>query len=1670
MNDLEIIPSVFLDENQDLTVAVLYSPFDPSKRDVARVIYRRDAPLSYYLDGLPDKEDWLVHVNGMFVPLDLWHIYIPQPADSVVIVANVFGGGGDDKGILRVIAMVGVAILSAYTGGLAAGALAKAGAISATSVTAVTAGVGAVVSLAGGMLVNALLPMPEMDTGSGSDEGNSQTYGFGKPTTGRGQGGSVPIVYGEHAVGGVIIGLDRSLEPDSNDELLSLLLAVGEGEIQEISGIKINDQPIDTYEEVSWAYTKGKLDEKVTSDFSGNVRVPIDVSRKVTQEFMSIEMPAGTNVAELMMSFPSGLVTRYDDSNDKDPRAVDLDIKIGVKGQGMVSANLGEQSLGWDSEYSDPRNRHTTALFQVTAKDNYSATIIVERQHSGSDSWDSIATRRFSGHTSWEQHLSAGVSVDESEGRYKYRYTLSGSGVRIVTASLTQRVGSVLRIEDCTHESKRVMLNVGLTPNVHNEIYVVEVRRINEESESDYIQDEMWLNEIEAMSTLAVKHRGTACVRIKMRATDQLNGMPSILCQVKGLKVNTYDRRGKTTGFTWSNNPAWIALDVLLRWGGVPPRLVDFNSFVDFAVFCNFHSLTFNGVFDQTSNNWDALQKILRAGMAQINPLGSKIALILHEHRDAVMLFNSSNMIKGSFSSSWTSSQDRSNVFEGEYYEAAADNAAALIKITDAEELARGVPVRESKIGFMGVTNRPQAEKLLSAYRAMNRFVTMSVSFDAYLDSMACTIGDAIIVQSDHIHWGKSFRIAMPSGSRSEINYDLSDEDVEKFGRYILIHYPTMDIGGGVVESINGNQITLVKPTVPVNRIHVLRSAGRDFHIIAKEPLPNNRYLFEVAESGLSAADPLRFVQFDYLFKSAVADINYDNNTLRTVAEMPLSPPLDALVSLGATEVVAKKFIITAITGDGDFQRSVSAIEYNQSLFNLNGDFDYEDPINPVEPLTAVRDVRVVEEVYKNGLTTLTRALITWSKPLKGAYKNARVTVETGGSVIREKSVVGMDKFIVDRLKDGDVLNITVNSIDQAGMICPAAVNVTHVIAGTTAAPARVKGLMLQRTFTGLEAVWNANREADVVAYQLRSGDVWEEGEIVIERTDTTTANIPRKEAGVYQAMVKAIDVNGTFSTQAAFSDVEIYGPDPVSGFTAIQNDRMIILRWDRHPNPDVVSYIIRRGISFSNSEHLADVSGNSYSLDADAVDIEEYFWAVAVDRFGVASGTPAFTKIARNPLEDYNVINTINISQDGWLGDRINFEIDEEGSLVGVADQSYCEYYHNVKTGAVGSSRILLRDYPFAKDDDATWIAFDQVMWSEADNVFWVPFGMADGQSYERDISRGIGHASLDITEGYDCFDVANMLRGVRGTTAINEGVTLHDPILLRGGTMGVGISGGTMTFPFPMAASESHVYLSLAVIGKTTIAVQSGKATEMITIENRDSEYHISVGGEILIVPLGLGATQTHNRVINIMIRRRRDKCVASFNIHGSATSVTAEYQSDIDSRFDQVAISTDAGSPQCYIRTVREERVAEISGETQTAHYLNRFSRTCDYARFERYAAGFYEAHSVDLRFSMSVSSLSITPGISSSVAIIDMPDVIDRGYIVIDVDDNVPVSFNRKFTVPPRVIPQFGGAIGDVPATAVSVFALDVTADTFYIAAYDGSGQRVRGMVNWQASGY
>ena len=244
-----------------IKVIFIKNPFSFNRDRVVKLSEVTGMTLSFYIGEfikqLPEQKAW-VQINGRtyqsITDDDLKQIV---PDNAFIMVMPVVGKGGG-KNPFALIASIALSVVAMGVGN----ALALA---SGTWGLASYLGAAAVMFI-GGQLISKFTA-PKIDTGKYHTE--DPTYSWNGIQTMEGQGNCIPIVYGTVKSGGQSI--VKFTTNNGDDQYFNWLVCACEGPAT-ISDIKLNDNPIENYEEVIVEVRPGTNEQDCIDNFNDTVQ------------------------------------------------------------------------------------------------------------------------------------------------------------------------------------------------------------------------------------------------------------------------------------------------------------------------------------------------------------------------------------------------------------------------------------------------------------------------------------------------------------------------------------------------------------------------------------------------------------------------------------------------------------------------------------------------------------------------------------------------------------------------------------------------------------------------------------------------------------------------------------------------------------------------------------------------------------------------------------------------------------------------------------------------------------------------------------------------------------------------------------------------------------------------------------------------------------------------------------------------------------------------------------------------------------------------------------------------------------------------------------------------------------------------------------------------------
>lgn len=1185
MSEIQVSPKL-------IPVIRIVNPFDPREFVRETFVWEQTKTLAEYFPL--GTVEHVVSINGKPVEAEDFGVTYLDHTDNLVI-CPVPQGGGSGKTILRIVAIIAIIYFSYGTYGydLAAG-------MAATTGMGTAAAWQAGMVMAGSMLVNALLPPPKpTQNQNGSDLSSSPTYGVDGAKNTSAENVSVPVCYGGYRMAGNMLGLFTENAGDT--QYLYMLLNAGEGPVISLTDILINDQPLSSYKNVETMVREGRKDQTVIPWFADSI-TPRSVNRPMLfNVYVNHQTTTAVNRMRFDVVFPQGMFSVDTQTGARSAVSVDFSIEVRKVGTAGAWIDCGGAMLP---------NKHRVFHYGVVAAESP-----VLNPDTGLMEVVSLATVSLTlppGYTFVGDDVMADVwSSYSGEGGLQYGY-------------ISTKVGYVEWVSDfetginVTANSTSAVRRSYFSPMLDVGVYDARLKRITPDIVSDAIQDKIFISDINEIVLDDVAYVNTALVGLKIQLNDQLSGVPNVTFINGGRLVRTFNFATNVWEDRASKNPAWIVLDALThtRYGAsMSYSRFDMAMFKEWAQFCETNNLTFEAVIDTSMNVWDALQPVLRCGHAQIVNVGTRFTVVIERAAVPTMMFGVGNIIEGSFKETWLGVADRANEIDVTYFDRADNYKQRAIRVVDEAAMARGDKQRPSAITMVGIVDKEKAYKEGFFALNLNRYILQTIEFSAPMEAIACTVGDLIYVQHDMPQWGFAGRTELNS---TVSNIVLDREVLIETGKQykLLVKHDAIKRAQGAITSVVGNTLILSSGagTSVVKRI---KSNGIDRAVLSTF---NGGATYSVTvESGtfLSGAT-YELWDTDVIEERDVVATPGTFTSVTLMSPFSEAPGQFLNWMFGEVTKVKKPFRVRMISGNHDYKRDLSCVEYNASCYDFTGMAAPTPNFSALPAAVAhVLYAGVTEEAIGSGGGVVTNVTVNFYSTSE-SYASSTVKVAVNG---RAYETIATEAFSSASVycQAGDNLIFKVIAKDTLGSTASegSAPTLAHAVAGATRAAPVVTGLAVVMSGIGVTASWDrpvTTGAVDWTVTQVRVGASWEAGAVRFTGK-ATSANLGWLASGTAQIWVAHGNIAGVWSVR---TNAQIVISPPLQPVIVGEVGRgEVTLTWqDCKASQPIFTYVIRKGATFATSVLLGQQDGTSFAK-TEPVQGTFLYWVVATDLGG---------------------------------------------------------------------------------------------------------------------------------------------------------------------------------------------------------------------------------------------------------------------------------------------------------------------------------------------------------------------------------------------------------------------------------------------------------------------
>lgn len=744
-------------------VIFVKNPFSPARDRVIKLSEAADRPLNFYTEEftkqLPNQEAW-IQIDGRKVDAVVEDISkLPVKRDSVIVVMPRVAKGG--KSILGLIAVIALSVVAMGVGNvLAVGGSFFAGGAAWGAASYIGA---AAVMFLGNSLVSRFFA-PKIDAGKYGDK-EDPTYSWSGVSTMDGQGNGIAITYGKVKSGGQSI--MKFTSNDGNDQYFNWLVAAGEGELS-ISDIKLNSNPVENYESVTLDIRNGTNDQDVIQNFNDTI-----LTKSVAYEIANNEW----RTDQLEGNSTEGIIIEVECQN------------------GLYHANdngsLGTAWVDIRAQYALVGSDDWITFVQAGryAKNNALGAVVVDSARRNDKYRVIISSAKDSDGYVIDNQIRVRVGEKIFDGESKTitkgeTGTIDIYGFRFDKAKLLAASKGLYTIEMADSENRITGAKAG---NVRRQFrvdnlpagrYKVRVTVTDRSAKIDSSRDavRIWWTQLSSIIYDDFCYPGVALLGIKAKATDQLSGGQPQLEFIKE-RATIYAWNPATQAYEGkaANNPAWAAYDFIhgaerlmdinnhayvYEYKGVPKELMLYDQFKQWADNCDRLNLKINLEVTTLKDFWTIVnQDIAPVGRGMVVQFGTKFGCIYDHATQPVQLFTMGNIVQGSFSLSYLSTDERADSIELTYVDAEKEYEKTTLTIYSDDYDTLDIPNQPTQIAMHGITSYEQAYREGKYQLYCNRLLTKTISFKADVEAIGCMVGDVIQVAHDVPQWSISGRV-----------------------------------------------------------------------------------------------------------------------------------------------------------------------------------------------------------------------------------------------------------------------------------------------------------------------------------------------------------------------------------------------------------------------------------------------------------------------------------------------------------------------------------------------------------------------------------------------------------------------------------------------------------------------------------------------------------------------------------------------------------------------------------------------------------------------------------------------------------------------------------------------------------------------------------------------
>ena len=327
--------------------------------------------------------------------------------------------------------------------------------------------------------------------------------------------------------------------------------------------------------------------------------------------------------------------------------------------------------------------------------------------------------------------------------------------------------------------------------------YDIQLTKLTADLESDpQAQDATFWAKLRSVKNVApISFPGLALVEMRIKATDQLNGIVDQFSLIASGKYINWDSGGAEWGGVGeeeeTSNPAALYRTVLqdsANAQALPDSRLDLPSIQAFHDFCEANDFEFNANLDFSSTVEETLKEVCKAGRGSPSQVDGKYGVLIDQAQTTIAQYFTPNNSRGFKSTKTFIEQPHayrtSFINENEGY--ISDE-----QIVFNDGFNSGNATRFEALKFFGVTDPDQVFELARYFQKVSALRPENYSFFTDIENLVCTRGSLIRVNHDVTKFGRGFgriKAIIESAPPGDIDQIVLDSEVtfDTSGTHVL--------------------------------------------------------------------------------------------------------------------------------------------------------------------------------------------------------------------------------------------------------------------------------------------------------------------------------------------------------------------------------------------------------------------------------------------------------------------------------------------------------------------------------------------------------------------------------------------------------------------------------------------------------------------------------------------------------------------------------------------------------------------------------------------------------------------------------------------------------------------------------------------------------------------